>query len=175
MPSSTSQSDRPDVEPVSLRHVLAAGDARAIREVVASTGMFTPEEVEVAVELAEANLADGDASDYWFTTAVRNDRLIAYACYGPIPCTVGSFDLYWIAVHRAEQGCGLGGVVLRDAEARIRQAGGARIFIDTASRTQYAPTRRFYEKSGYTLAARLTDFYTPGDDKVVYAKVLGGA
>ena len=26
--------------------------------------------------------------------------MIGYVCYGPIACTVGSFDLYWIAVDR---------------------------------------------------------------------------
>jgi hypothetical protein len=46
------------------------------------------------------------------------------------------------------------------------------VYIDTSGRAQYASTRAFYEKNGYVCEARLKDFYAPGDDRVIYSKVL---
>jgi hypothetical protein len=50
--------------------------------------------------------------------------------------------------------------------------GGARLYAETSSRPQYAPTRAFYRAAGFDPAAELPDFYAPGDGKVVFAKLL---
>jgi RimJ/RimL family protein N-acetyltransferase len=34
----------------------------------------------------------------------------------------------------------------------------------------YNRTRRFYERCGYREEATLREFYSPGDDKVIYVK-----
>ena len=46
------------------------------------------------------------------------------------------------------------------------------MYLDTSGRAQYAPTRAFYERKGYRVAARLEDFFAPGDDKVIYVRTL---
>ena len=46
------------------------------------------------------------------------------------------------------------------------------MYVETAGREQYRPTRAFYEACGYEIAARLDDFYAPGDAKVIYLRVL---
>ncbi|MCS7303768.1 MAG: GNAT family N-acetyltransferase [Thermoguttaceae bacterium] len=147
-------------------------DREAVRQIVASTGFFSPAEIEVADELVQERLRAGPASGYHFLFLEQMGQVIGYACYGPIPATVASFDLYWIAVHRRWQGRGLGRAILQEVERRIRQAGGGRIYIDTSGRPQYEPTRRFYQQCGYQCQARLPDFYAPGDDKLIYCKVL---
>lgn len=113
----------------------------------------------------------GDASGYFFVFAEQEGRTVGYACYGPIACTVSSYDLYWIVVHRARQGAGVGRLLLKAAEDRIARAGGTRIYVETSSREQYEPTRRFYEHFGFRREATLPDFYAPGDGKVVYVRV----
>jgi ribosomal protein S18 acetylase RimI-like enzyme len=148
-------------------------DGETVREIVAATGYFTPSEVDVAVELVQENLAKGAAaSGYHFIFAEHNGTTIAYLCYGPVPCTVSSHNLYWIAVHPDYQGRGLGKALMREAERLIRAAGGTRIYIDTSYKAQYEDTRAFYLSLGYELDALLKDFYSPGDDKVIYRKLL---
>jgi ribosomal protein S18 acetylase RimI-like enzyme len=44
------------------------------------------------------------------------------------------------------------------------------LVVETSSREDYAPTRHFYESHGYDRAARLADYYAPGDDRVLYTK-----
>lgn len=158
---------------ISFRYDVRPGDCETVRDIVQSTGYFTPPEVPVAVELVQENLAKGAAaSGYFFIFAEQGARAVGYICYGPIPCTVSSYNLYWIAVHPGVQGRGIGKALMREAESRIGRAGGARIYIDTSYKAQYEDTRGFYQSLGYELDALLRDFYAPGDDKVIYRKIL---
>lgn len=158
-----------------LRDTVRHTDVQAVRRIVASTGFFAPHEIDIAVELVEEHLARGDASGYHFLFADRDGEPVAYACYGPIGCTVGSFDLYWIAVQDESRGHGLGRRLLREVERRVDLAGGRRLYIETSSRALYEPTRRFYERCGYQAEATLADFYGPADAKVIYVRPLDTA
>ncbi|MCB9670930.1 MAG: GNAT family N-acetyltransferase [Alphaproteobacteria bacterium] len=150
-------------------HVMEA-DVAAVRTLTAATGFFRPDEVDIAVELVEDGLSKGNTSDYRFFFEDGEDGLVAYACYGRVPCTVASWDLYWIAVDPLLQGQGIGRRLVEAVEADVRRCGGAGIYVDTAGRPDYAPTRGFYMACGYSEAARFPDFYAPDDAKVVYAK-----
>lgn len=163
----------PGVSGISFRYEVEPHDRDTVREIVAATGYFTSAEIAVAVELVQEHLAKGaSASGYYFVFAERAGRTIGYACYGPVPCTISSHNLYWIAVHPEFQGRGLGKALMREAERRMIAAGGTRIYIDTSYKAQYDDTRAFYESLGYALGALLKDFYSPGDDKVIYYKIL---
>ncbi len=158
--------------PLQIRIVPQSSDCQTIRELVAATGFFRPDEVDVAVELVEEWLRRGEASGYHFTFAEQDGCVVGYTCYGPIACTLGSYDLYWIAVHPDRFRQGIGRRLMADAESRIRDAGGARIYIDTSNLPQYASTRQFYSSCGYKIAAILDEFYGPQDDKVIFEKRL---
>jgi ribosomal protein S18 acetylase RimI-like enzyme len=153
-----------------MREVLRGSDVPAIEEIVRTTGMFSAEEVGIAVELLVDGVTRGEASDYRFVVAEGSSGVVGYACYGSVPCTVGSWDLYWIAVKPGAQGGGIGRQIIALVESRVAAAKGRLIFVDTSGRADYAPTRAFYEACGYSVACRVADFYAPGDDKVVYVK-----
>ena len=85
-----------------FREEVTPEDRQTIGRLVRATRFFSEEEIGIAVELVEERLAKGDASGYFFLFAEEGNRLIGYACFGPIPGTVHSFDLYWIAVDPAE-------------------------------------------------------------------------
>lgn len=155
-----------------LRDEVRPSDAETVRDIVDSTGFFTPAEVDVAVELVDERLRRGDASGYFFVFAEQGGRTVGYACYGPIACTLASYDLYWIVVHRDDRHRGVGRRLLQASEECIARAGGQRIYVETSSREQYEPTRQFYERCGYRVEATLTDFYAPGDSKVVCVRVV---
>jgi ribosomal protein S18 acetylase RimI-like enzyme len=158
------------------RNVVQQSDAEAVRLLVADTGFFSDEEVLVAVELVDETLARGKASGYEFLFLDQPDppgRLLGYTCYGLIPATESSFDLYWIAVSPQAQGQGLGEKLMRESERLARASGATQMYADTSAREQYAPTRAFYERMGYEKAAVLKNFFAVGDDKVIYARQLG--
>jgi len=157
---------------IDFRETLTDADPERVRRLVEVTGFFSEEEVEMAKELVVERLAKGAESGYHFLLAEHHGRLIGYACYGPIPCTTGSYDLYWIAVHPDYHRRGVGRRLIEDTEGHIRTAGGGRIYVDTSQRAQYASTRAFYESCGYRLESILKDFYGPGDGKVIYCKEM---
>lgn len=159
----------------SWRTNVRAGDRSAVGQLVAATGFFSAAEKEVAVELVDEALTRGRASGYYFVFADspdQPDRLSGYTCFGPIPATQSSFDLYWIAVAPSEQRNGLGRDLLTESERLAKGMGAGKMFVDTSGRKQYAPTRAFYERMGYHKAAVLDDFYAADDAKIVYAKRL---
>ena len=166
-----------DPSPVSVsdpgfRYEPEPRDVENVRHIIKTTGFFQPYEVDVAVELVLERLSKGPASDYYFVFLDTDDRLAGYACYGPVPCTASSYDIYWIAVDPALQRRGIGNVILNETERLIREAGGTRVYVDTSSSETYDRTRAFYQKCGYGFASILEDFYAPGDGKVVCCKSL---
>ena len=155
---------------IRIRAEVIAGDVSAIERIVLSTGFFRPDEIKVAVELVEERLEKGLESGYEFVFAEVGDEVAAYACFGLIPCSLISYDLYWIATNKKFQNMGLGKLLLEKAEAIVRINGGKAIYIETSSKPIYNPTREFYFRNGYQLKARFEDFYDIGDDKLLFCK-----
>ncbi len=159
---------------MSFRAGARAGDVALVQKLVTDTGFFRPDEIDIAVELVEDVLRQGEGSGYRFLFAdsPAGDSLAGYACYGRVPATRSGFDLYWIAVAPSAQRQGLGSRLLSATEVACRAEGGERLYADTSGRPDYAPTRAFYHRSGFVVAAVFPDFYADGDDKVVFSKLL---
>jgi acetoin utilization deacetylase AcuC-like enzyme/GNAT superfamily N-acetyltransferase len=158
---------------IKYRREVQRQDAERVRRLVEITGYFSANEIEVAVELVNEHLMKGAAgSGYHFIFAERYGHLAGYTCYGPVPATASSYDLYWIAVHPDFRRRGLGKMMLEETERIIRRSGGTRIYADTSMRVQYASTREFYEHCGYRRESVLEDFYAPGEPKAIYCKSI---
>jgi len=159
---------------ITFRVEVVEGDVNKVRDIVNSIGFFSAQEIEIACDLVKERIRKGSDSGYEFLFAEDNQQTIACACFGKIQGTECSFDLYWICVHRNFRGRGIGKLLLARTEQLISDMGGCNIYIETSSREQYRPTREFYLACGYNIDAQLQDFYSPGDNKVIFKKVLKG-
>jgi ribosomal protein S18 acetylase RimI-like enzyme len=157
---------------ITFRQNIEPADLGAILNIVQGSGFFSSAEVELACELATDRLEHDEQSSYQFLFAENDEQVVGYTCYGLVPATTGSYDLYWIAISETLRGCGLGKILLQKTEEFIMNTGGMQIYAETSSRSQYTPTHRFYENCGYISEAVLKDFYAQGDSKIIYSKVL---
>jgi ribosomal protein S18 acetylase RimI-like enzyme len=151
----------------------AREDGPQIHTVNAETTVFSQEEVECVDELWEEYQAQGpERSGYYFIVEKEAERVLGYACYGPRALTDRTYDLYWIAVSpRARRG-GVGRSLLSATEEAVRKLGGRLLIVETSGLPKYEPTRAFYQATGYTLEATLKDFYSDGDDLVIFTRRL---
>jgi len=146
-------------------------DRPEIQSVLINTDYFTVQEIEIAMELVDIYLCNKNQQDYKLYTAVAESKIVAgYICFGKIPLTQGTYDIYWVAVSPEYQGRGIGTLLLNKAEDTIIKLHGNLICIETSSSKKYDSTRRFYKKRGYILESRIRDFYRPGDDRLLFIK-----
>ena len=139
-----------------FRNEIFPRDVDAVREILSSTGFFEEalDEIDVAIELAEKALAD--------------DKTLGYACFARVPCTVSSFEIYWIAVHNNCRGQGLGKQLMKEVVRLVKGFGATKLVLQTAGREQYLPTQKFYQSCGFKEEARLKNYYAAGDDCLIY-------
>lgn len=154
------------------RYELRKGDLRSIERILSSSGFFSEEEIEIGCSLVTERLEKGQESGYYFILLEEREELVGFSCYGPIPGTKDSYDLYWIAIDPKKRFRGFGSEMIRKTEELIARDQGRRVFVETSSTSQYEPTRRFYESQGYRCCAFYRDFYDMNNSKVVYEKLL---
>lgn len=144
----------------------------AVERLIRSVDLFTPAEHDVAVEVIDSYL-EHPGRDYTAVGAFTpRSELAGYVCYGPTPCTSGTWDLYWIAVSGESRDLGIGTLLLQEMERRLVDQHARLVLIETSSRAEYAPTRAFYQRRGYEVVARVPDFYAPGDDRLIFARTI---
>lgn len=161
-----------DVDKYQIRDYVNESDAEAIEKITRETKFFTEEETLIARELVEERLVKGIKSGYLFNIMESENEIVAYSCFGEIPCSYISYDLYWIVVRNDLRGNGIGAYLLKKSEEYIKKLGGYQVYLDTSSKDQYLPTRNFYKKNGYQEAAIFKDFYDFKDDKIIFNKIL---
>jgi GNAT superfamily N-acetyltransferase len=154
-----------------IRH-LSHEDRGPLRDLVEATGVFTEEEVVIALELIDAVLSVPGQTDYIIRVCEEEGKVAGYYCVGPTPATEGTFDLYWVAVDPALHGKGIGRALDEHACDLVRGMSGRLIIAETSSLPRYSRTRDFYVRRGYGELAKIVDYYRPGDDLVVYGKYL---
>ena len=148
-------------------------DVDQLESILHRTGVFTDEEITVALELMDIFLHDPGQKDYDIYSSVDgNGTVQGYVCVGPTPMTVGTYDLYWIAVDPNCHNRGIGKQLQRFTEDLVRSQGGRLIIAENSSQPKYENTRKFYITLNYQEVARIKDYYKAGDDLVVYGKYV---
>jgi ribosomal protein S18 acetylase RimI-like enzyme len=156
---------------------LVAADCPAVRKLLSDAGNFSTAEAAIADELMGIAVGPQAQSDYhaFVYQAEDGPAVAGFLVLGPVPATIGSWHLYWIAVHPRLHGLGAAGELHGFAEAFVRTRGGYWMLAETSGLPGYARARGFYQKHGYTPLVRIPDYYRPADDMVLYGKRLDAA
>jgi ribosomal protein S18 acetylase RimI-like enzyme len=150
---------------------LARPDRHSIEDLIRSDDTFNQEEVAVALELVDS-ACEHPGRDYNVLVCEDGDRILGYVCFGPTPMTIGTWDLYWIATHRAARGRGVATRLVDAMQAELQVLGARIVRLETSQLESYGAARSFYARLGFVEVGRIADFYRQGDDLVTLAKRL---
>lgn len=145
-------------------------DVERLVELTAATGVFKPHEIDALRGVLDSYFADETGHSCY--TSEGEGGVDGYVYVGEVDMADRAWYVWWIAVDPSTQGRGVGRELLRFAEDEARRRGGRVMFIETSGLPMYEPTRRFYLRNGYDHEAVLRDYYTDGDDLVVFRKRL---
>ena len=143
-------------------------DVEALKAVLDSIELFPSEMLD---EMITPYFEDPNSEEIWFTT-IENGKPISIGYCAPEKLTEGTFNLYAIGVRGDIQGKGIGRQMMDFIETELKQKGHRILIVETSGTTDFELTRKFYENLGYTKEAVIRDFWTEGDDKVIYWKKL---
>ena len=147
-------------------------ESEVLKEIARSTHVFKPMEIDALEEVLDDYHGGNHRIDHRAVTFERDGQAIGFAYYAPTSMTDQTWHLYWIFVDKKTHAKGIGTQLLKYVEADIARSGGRLFLIETSSLPSYEPTRKFYLKHGYEQAAVIRDFYTDGDDQVIFRKRL---
>ena len=153
-------------------------DTPRLLDLTAETGVFKAHEIEVLQELLEEYHAGSLGEDHTAVVLLEGREhqaasIVGFAHYAPDVMTDRTWYLYWIVIEQRRQRAGRGTHLLQYVEADIRRRRGRLLFIEASSLPHSEATRRFYLKQGYEINGQLRDFYSDGDDMIVFRKRLG--
>lgn len=143
-------------------------DVDTLKQVLDSIELFPSEMLD---DMIADYLNNPDSKDIWFT-AIENDQLVAIGYCAPEKLTEGTYNLYAIGVRSDLQGKGIGGKMMNFIEELLRQDGHRVLIVETSGTADFELTRKFYEDLNYTKEAVIRDFWSEGDDKVIFWKKL---
>lgn len=155
-----------------ILRALAPTDRPALVDLLTRTTHFTAAEVTLALELIDLTIADPHCGYQFLVADLPDHPVSGYICWGATPITHASYDVYWLVVDATLRRRGIGRQLCAALEQRVCAAGGGNIRLETSGKPQYTDTIQFYLQVGYRIAARLADFYAPGDDLVLLYKQL---
>ena len=149
---------------------LKQGDSAKLEAMLKRIPNFDQPEIDVAMELI--NIAEfSPVQDNYNIYVLENDgRIFGYHCTGKRPLTDAVYDLYWIVADPEATEKGIGKKLLEHAEEFVRQNNGRWLLAETSSKESYTRTRNFYLRNNYTIVAEINDFYSIGDNLIVFGK-----
>lgn len=157
---------------LSFRRDIVPEDAPKIRQMLSGTHFFdeSADEIDVAVSLVDEVLARGNnVENYRIIIAEEDSQMVGYVCFARVPCTISTYEMYWLCVDRTLQSKGIGRAILDEVLKEVASNGGLKVVLQTAGRAQYIPTQKFYLKCGFVEEARIKDYYAEGDDCLIYS------
>lgn len=151
-------------------------DLDAIMAIVVAAGLFSPDDRGFLGD-ALRDFHDRDAASgagFLLDIDEAGDP-VGVVSWNPRVATDAGWDLTMIAVLPQRQGEGRGAAMMAHVERELIDSGQRMLLVETSSTPQYDATRAFYQRCGYEEEARVRDYWTDGDDLVLFRKRLVGA
>jgi ribosomal protein S18 acetylase RimI-like enzyme len=148
-----------------------AADSASILLLIVDAGLFDEgETVEVGQMLAAHFAGPPTSNEIWLTD--DEDGPVGVAFVALEKMTEGTWNLLMLAVGKAHQSQGRGSALLRTIEQKLVAHGARILLVETSGTDGFESARQFYAKCGFEEEACIRDFYSAGNDKIVFRKRL---
>ena len=147
---------------------VTANHTSAVINLAEESGIFDVSGIEQIKQSLSAYLEGND--ERWFL-ALDDEPLGVLYCI-PEMMTDGTWNVLMLIVGKNAQGKGCGRSLMAHAETVLKAQGVRLLIVETSSLDGFEVARKFYPKCGYTEEARIRNFYTSGEDKIVFTKAL---
>ncbi|MBG0791613.1 MAG: GNAT family N-acetyltransferase [Desulfovibrionaceae bacterium] len=169
---STRESGGAAVREVRIVSGIAPEDVEVVLEMAASSGLFTPDAMLSAEDMAWDSAYGNGSEDHSFLLARAGeggvDRVVGFLCFGPIPHWPEDYELYGIAVDPEYRRLGVGTGLVAEMRRRVADRQGKRVFLETGADEAYEGAHCFYEVSGFECEHRFRKQFIPVDGGMVY-------
>ncbi|WP_013320297.1 GNAT family N-acetyltransferase [Gloeothece verrucosa] len=146
-------------------------DKTALIILAEKVGLFGPNELKVLDEMLTGYFGDNSDSDhFWLIDDEEEPVGVAY-CQSE-RMTVGTWNLLLIAIRPDRQRQGRGAALIQYVEQMLTARSERLLLVETSGLESFEGTRAFYRKCGFSEEARIRDFYSSGEDKIIYRKML---
>lgn len=149
---------------------LKQADVGQLEKMLRKISAFNEKEVEVAMELINITALNTEHADYNIFVYEDGGKIIGYHCTGKRPLTDAVYDLYWIVADPSAGKKGIGKNLIEHAEKFVRDNNGRWLLAETSSKESYVATRNFYLRNKYSIVSQINDFYSIGDNLLVFGK-----
>ena len=143
-------------------------DIPDLERVLDGTGLFPK---EMLPDMLAPYLADSAGDELWLTCE-KEGRATGFCYAAAEAMTEGTWNMLALAVSPEMQDRGVGSAIVSDLEKRLCEMGHRVLIVDTSGSPGFERTRNFYRANGYAEEARIRDFWSAGDDKIVFWKAL---
>lgn len=149
---------------------LKQADVLIIEKFLGKVNAFSKDEVGIAMELINIAANNPEQTDYNVFVYQNGKNILGYYCTGKRPLTDAVYDLYWIVTNPEHSKKGTGKALLTHAEKFVLSKNARWLLAETSSKEIYAAARNFYLRNHYSIIAEINDFYSVGDNLMVFGK-----
>lgn len=151
---------------------VAETDVEAIADVAIASTLFSTEDRPFLTEMVDHQLEVGADQDQRMRVLDDGGRIRGVVYYRAKTAAQGVWDLTMIAVPAADHGNGIGSTLMLHVEAELAAEGARLLLVETSATDAFIATRGFYRGLGFEEAARVRDYWSDGDDLVLFRKDL---
>lgn len=143
-------------------------DVMHLKEVADSSELFPSEYLD---DMIDDYFRNPHTEEIWFTYD-ENGMPVALGYCVPEKLTLGTYNLLALGVKKEFQGRGIAGEMIRYIEQQLKLKEGRILIVETSSNPAQHAANQFYTKMKYTREAVIRDFWSDGEDKIVFWKKL---
>ncbi|WP_273960981.1 GNAT family N-acetyltransferase [Enterobacter kobei] len=142
-------------------------DVEPLLNMLQVSGQFD-EEGLLHVRETLKNYLSGNAEELWFSAEQEGLAGIAYCAPEVMTNNVWNLLMLWISPSHQRQG--VGKALINKIEGELRHKHARLLLVETSSQIEFSAAREFYIKQGFINEARISNYYTTNEDKLIFTK-----